>query len=64
MAVHWSESNHQISQLRFTVLEAVKSRPDMDPYKQLLQAEVHWIKKLQSMQPVGLNDRIELSCFL
>ncbi|XP_078512251.1 uncharacterized protein LOC144771879 [Lissotriton helveticus] len=64
VASHWHECNHQISQLKFTILEILPQRCDTDPIKQRLQTEFYWIKKLNSLQPTGFNDRIEYSCFL
>ncbi|XP_078527395.1 uncharacterized protein LOC144799740 [Lissotriton helveticus] len=64
VASHWKDAKHQISQLRFMILETISQSRDRDPVKQRLRAEYFWIKTLNSTFPTGLNDRIEYSCFL
>lgn len=40
-------------------LEHVPEKEGIDHKKRLLQREQFWIFKLQSLQPMGLNERFE-----
>ncbi|OCT57179.1 hypothetical protein XELAEV_18003877mg [Xenopus laevis] len=64
MSRHFLLHGHNSNQLRWMVLQVV-SEPtrggDFD--RMLLQKEVMWIDKLNSMAPVGLNEDLSYSCF-
>ncbi|OCT75959.1 hypothetical protein XELAEV_18031145mg [Xenopus laevis] len=65
VAKHFNENGHTISQLRFQILDSVsKRRRGGDRGKELLRKEAHWIKKLGTMSPQGLNQEYDLSPFL
>ncbi|XP_041445717.1 uncharacterized protein LOC121402912 [Xenopus laevis] len=62
---HFAEYHHNVAQLRWLVVEVVKQQTrGGDRKKALLQREAVWIKKLDSMQPAGLNDQWSVKCFL
>ncbi|XP_041420362.1 uncharacterized protein LOC121394192 [Xenopus laevis] len=62
---HFTSHGHSLIQLKWLVLEQVK-RPKRggNLSKLLLQREALWIKKLNTMTPMGLNDYWSLSPFL
>ena len=63
LAKHWNASGHSIPQFRFQILEVLPSdTPDL--HNRLLRREIHWIYLLDTLQPRGLNDRLEMHCFL
>lgn len=64
LASHWVELNHTIPQLRFLVLEKINILPERDIAKNLSQRETWWIKFLNTMLPSGLNEKIDMGCYL
>ncbi|OCT84158.1 hypothetical protein XELAEV_18022300mg [Xenopus laevis] len=60
---HWTECKHNVAQLRWQVLEEVKS-DYVNIDKKLLQHECFWIWKLGTLAPKGLNEIWGLNCFL
>lgn len=64
LAAHWITHNHNISQVRFMAVEKIEKREGTDSQKLLSQREVMLIKKFQTVEPMGLNDKLDLVCFL
>ncbi|XP_078544821.1 uncharacterized protein LOC144829499 [Lissotriton helveticus] len=64
LAVHWDLNRHSIAQVKFQVLEVVVPAPGKNNTKCLLQREVFWIKRLDTQDPKGINDRVDLGCYL
>ena len=52
---HLHRSGHSFSNARFTILERVQNPED------LLEREKHWIRKLQTVIPWGLNSKWSLT---
>ncbi|XP_077139819.1 uncharacterized protein LOC143804976 [Ranitomeya variabilis] len=62
---HFSKQNHNISQLRFQVLEQVDTpRRGQSRVSLLLKREAYWIYSLQTLEPKGLNRDYDVSAFL
>ncbi|OCT82243.1 hypothetical protein XELAEV_18024759mg, partial [Xenopus laevis] len=60
---HWAECKHNVAQLRWQVLEEIKTNyANID--KKLLQRECFWIWKLDTLSAKGLNENRGLNCFL
>ncbi|XP_041440147.1 uncharacterized protein LOC121400651 [Xenopus laevis] len=64
LAKHFFMQGHQVSQLRWQVLEKVIFKPGLDKKKCLLQRECYWIWLLESRHPKGLNEEYSMACFL
>lgn len=64
LVAHWLEANHSIAQVKFMVIEKVQHIEGIDMNQFLLQKEVFWTKRLGTMVPLGLNDKLDMSCFL
>lgn len=64
VAMHFEEAGHNASQLKFCVLETIEKQENMDNRRSLLRRENYWIFHLNSMKPLGLNDRVEFLCYL
>lgn len=60
VAQHFCEAGHQISELRWQVIEKIYGHP-MNQRATLLKREVFWIHKLQTLQPNGLNEECRYS---
>ncbi|OCT78593.1 hypothetical protein XELAEV_18029680mg [Xenopus laevis] len=62
---HFANAKHNVRQMRWKVLEVVP-KPDRggDRNTLLLQREVRWIRRLESTQPKGMNEQLNLICFL
>ncbi|OCT76157.1 hypothetical protein XELAEV_18031349mg [Xenopus laevis] len=60
---YWTECRYNVAQLRWQVLEEVKSEYTNSD-KKLLQRECFWIWKLGTLAPKGLNESWGLNCFL
>ncbi len=58
--------NHgSAASLRFTGIERVLPNPrGGNMVKQLLRREAFWINELSTIEPFGMNDSQDLSCFL
>ncbi|OCU02493.1 hypothetical protein XELAEV_18008257mg, partial [Xenopus laevis] len=62
---HFHNQGHNLSQLRWLVLEnIVQPKRGGDRKKILGQREAYWIKKMNTMAPLGLNDYWSLSPYL
>ena len=60
LAVHYNSSQHDISQIRFIVIEQIvsfKNAPHLDQL--LLTREAYWMTQLFTLNPHGLNKRRE-----
>ena len=67
IARHYKDAGHGANPdtLRFWGLERVPKSPrGGDHTVRLLQRECNWVFKLNCVQPYGLNDSNNLSCFL
>lgn len=63
--LHFYDKKHNISQLRYQIIEGVSlPRRGGDRNKLLLKREAYWIHRLQTMEPRGLNREYNVSCFL
>uniref|UniRef100_A0A8C5QIP1 Reverse transcriptase domain-containing protein n=1 Tax=Leptobrachium leishanense TaxID=445787 RepID=A0A8C5QIP1_9ANUR len=64
IARHFSESGHTVAQLRYMVIEWVRSPKRGGSRDTLLgKRELHWIYELQTLSPLGLNEDRDLSPF-
>ncbi|OCT76693.1 hypothetical protein XELAEV_18031894mg, partial [Xenopus laevis] len=62
---HFNQNRHSMSQLKWLVLDVIqRPRRGGDIKKLLLQREAIWIKKLCALDPLGLNDKWSIACFL
>ncbi|XP_041424662.1 uncharacterized protein LOC121395364 [Xenopus laevis] len=62
---HFSEARHNVCQLKWKVLEVVpKMSKGGDRNNLLLQRESRWINRLDSTYPKGMNEQLNLACFL
>ena len=66
IARHYINAGHGSSaSLKFWGLEKVEQSPrGGDHNSRLLRREAHWVFKLNSVEPYGLNDSNNLSCYL
>lgn len=63
MVQHYVDHNHNMDNLKFTILEIIKT-DKLNNDKILLQRECFWIHYLNPLTPNGLNLNNDLSCFL
>ncbi len=62
---HFKSANHSLSDMKFLGIERIlPHRRGGDKDKKLLQREAFWIFELKSLFPEGMNEELELSCFL
>ncbi|CAJ0928452.1 unnamed protein product [Ranitomeya imitator] len=62
---HFAPKKHNISQLRFQVLEQIPCpRRGSNRVKTLRRREAFWINKLDTLEPRGLNRDYEISSFI
>ncbi|OCT97189.1 hypothetical protein XELAEV_18009417mg, partial [Xenopus laevis] len=62
---HCKEYYHNISSLRLMGIDQItSSRGGIDKNTLLLRREAEWIFCLDTVTPMGLNDVLNLSCFL
>ena len=66
MARHYIQANHgSPASLKFWGIEKVSSLlRGGDIIKKLLRREAHWIYTLNTLEPSGLNEELNLSCYL
>ncbi|OCT86403.1 hypothetical protein XELAEV_18020085mg [Xenopus laevis] len=65
VARHFSAMKHNLNQLKWLVLEVVNNPPRGGDLKlRLLQREMYWIRKLNSLNPKGLNELWSVKSFL
>lgn len=61
---HFRMQGHNSNQLRWLVLQIVNTPPRGGDFNRiLLQNEIRWIDRLNTMAPMGLNEDINFSCF-
>ncbi|OCT70141.1 hypothetical protein XELAEV_18037062mg [Xenopus laevis] len=62
---HCRDNRHNVSSLRIMGIEQiVNSSGGVDRNTLLLRKEAEWIYRLNTITPHGLNDSLNLSCFL
>ncbi|OCT85330.1 hypothetical protein XELAEV_18023496mg [Xenopus laevis] len=65
LVTHCREHNHNISSLRLMGIDQIISPGGgVDKNTLLLRREAEWIFRLDTVTPMGLNDTLNLSCFL
>ncbi|OCT55359.1 hypothetical protein XELAEV_18002720mg [Xenopus laevis] len=65
VANHFLEVGHRLPTFRFIAIDHIPPpRRGGDRSKILLQREVFWTRKLNTLAPAGLNDQCSLLCFL
>ena len=66
IARHYKEQNHgAATSLKFIGIEKIEPNPrGGNLINQLLRREAYWIFELKTIEPFGLNETQELSCFL
>ena len=66
IARHYKEKNHgSAATLKFIGIEKVTLPPRGGDHKKLLlQTEAQWIFRLNSIEPYGLNENLDLSSYL
>ncbi|XP_069494653.1 uncharacterized protein [Ambystoma mexicanum] len=65
IARHFNQAKHQIAQMRFQILEVVQLKNiNTSATKRLEQREAYWIERLDTVSPRGLNEELNLYCFL
>jgi len=57
VAIHFNNNNHDITDLKFIIVEAIRDSTDID--KKLLTREAYWTAQLNTLRPFGLNKRAE-----
>ncbi|OCT82773.1 hypothetical protein XELAEV_18025307mg [Xenopus laevis] len=62
---HFNLANHNQTQLKWMVLEVIQTPQRGGDMKQYLsQRETFWIKRLDTLQPLGMNDSCSVKCYL
>lgn len=61
---HFTTEQHGSSDFTICVLETVQPSLNHDTKRVLLQKESYWIHRLNTLDPYGLNNELELSMFL
>lgn len=61
---HFLDKQHVFNDLKVSVLEVVEAKQTIDHQKLLLQREVYWIYRLNTLYPNGLNSETDFSVFL
>ena len=65
VARHFADDNHSLSDLIFCGIDMVfPKRRGGNVDQNLLQCECKYIYYLKTLQPHGLNEELEMSCFL
>ncbi len=65
VARHFADVDHKLSDMRFLGIQRLtSSRRGGDSNKTLLQCESKWIHHMDCIYPKGLNEELQLSCFL
>ncbi|OCT99765.1 hypothetical protein XELAEV_18005546mg [Xenopus laevis] len=61
VADHFIVHSHRVNQLKFQVLETVEMKQrGGNRHKDLLYREAFWIRKLETLEPWGLNKEYDL----
>nr|XP_008123603.1 PREDICTED: uncharacterized protein LOC103282659 [Anolis carolinensis] len=61
---HFQQKSHPYNSFKFLALEKVCAAGYTDIKTSLLRREAFWIYKLRTITPHGLNDKLDLTCFL
>lgn len=61
---HFIKKKHDPSSLKKFVLEQIRCNSERDKVWYLHQRETYWIDHLNTIQPAGLDEKIDFSCFL
>lgn len=64
MARHFFESHHNVSDLKWLILEKVQGNDDRQAKQNLLKREVYWINTLNTLQPDGMNENCNFAVYL
>lgn len=64
VAKHFYELGHQVSDLRWQVIEQIYANSKHECHTKLLQREAYWINKMETLSPKGLNENCQMSVFL
>ena len=66
LTAHYVEMGHSPEDFKFVVLEVVSAQPfeKIDIERVLLQKEAAFIHRLNTLAPEGLNNEMDLSCFI
>lgn len=64
VAKHFFKMRHNISDLKWSILEKVYGNDEMQVRTRLLQREVYWIGKLDIKTPNGSNENFNFRVFL
>ena len=60
LAIHYNNSEHEISQINFIIIEQIRSFENTLHFEQLLLIrEAYWTAQLFTLNPHGLNKRRE-----
>lgn len=60
---HYLSNNHSPNDLKVYVLEVIESEPSKNRIQRLLQREVFWITRLNTLHPNGLNSDLNFGVF-
>ncbi len=65
VARHFADADHKLIDMRFSDIQRLtSSRRGVDSNKRLLQCEAKWIYYMNCVYLKGLNEELQLSCFL
>lgn len=64
MVRHFFEHNHNVSDIKWQIIEQIEVRAYSDVVMQLLRWESYWINKLGTLAPNGMNENFNLNIFL
>lgn len=64
VARHFQENKHNVSNLRWAILEQINIENVHYIKNKLLRREAHWIIELETLTPKGLNENCHMSAFL
>lgn len=65
VARHFASAQHTIAQLKFQVIEQIqRHQRGGDRSRKLKQREAFWIHTFNTVSPLGMNESLDLSCFL
>ncbi|OCT83214.1 hypothetical protein XELAEV_18025752mg [Xenopus laevis] len=62
VAGHFIECAHRVNQLKFQIVESMETKQRRgNNLKELFYREAFWIRKLETLEPWGLNKEYDLS---
>ena len=59
LAIHFNDSEHEISQINFIIIEQIRSFENSSHLERLLLTRTYWTAQLFTLNPHGLNKRRE-----